>query len=58
VNALSAYRGERFVQGLEDVIGADDVAQARAVAALWATIIRKQDPAAGSSSAAIPAIAT
>ena len=31
MNALSAYRGERFVQGVEDVIGADDVDQAVAV---------------------------
>jgi hypothetical protein len=28
ISALSAYRGQRFVQGLEDVIGADEVAQA------------------------------
>jgi hypothetical protein len=31
INPLSVYRGERFVQGLEDVIGADDVVQAVAV---------------------------
>ena len=31
MNALSTYRGERFVQGVEDVIDADDVAQAVAV---------------------------
>ena len=28
MNAPCAYRGEGFVQGVEDVIGADDVAQA------------------------------
>ena len=31
ISALSAYRGQRFVQGLEDMVGADDVAQAVAV---------------------------
>ena len=30
-NTLSAYRGERLAQGVEDVIGADDVGQAVAV---------------------------
>jgi hypothetical protein len=28
MNALSAYRFERFMQGVEDVIGADNVTQA------------------------------
>ena len=28
MNALSPYCGERFMQGVENVIGADDVAQA------------------------------
>ena len=27
MNAMSAYRGERFTKGVEDVIGSDDVAQ-------------------------------
>jgi hypothetical protein len=31
MNALSAYRFERFVQGVKDVIGADNVTQAVAV---------------------------
>ncbi len=31
MNALSAYRCERFAQGVEDVIGSDDVAQPVAV---------------------------
>jgi hypothetical protein len=31
VNTLPAYRGQRFVQGVEDVNGADNVAQAVAV---------------------------
>ena len=31
MNALSAYRFERFMQGIEDVIGADNVTQAVSV---------------------------
>jgi hypothetical protein len=31
MKGLSAYRGQRFVQSVEDVIGADDVAQVAAV---------------------------
>ena len=31
MNTMSAYRGERLVQGVEDVIGADDIGQAVAV---------------------------
>jgi hypothetical protein len=31
VNALSAYRGERFMQGVDDVIGTDNIAQAVAM---------------------------
>ncbi len=31
MNAMSTYRGERFVQAVENVIDADDVAQAVAV---------------------------
>jgi hypothetical protein len=31
MNTMSAYRRERFVQAIEDMIGADDVGQAMAV---------------------------
>src|SRR5208283_5247216 len=31
MNAMSAYRGERFTQGVENVNGSDDVAQPEAV---------------------------